>query len=373
MPQHDYDVENNTSALVRADINAVLSAIVTHNSGPASPTPTFARQRWADTTARVVRRRNAANSAWITESTDEDVRVVARAVNVEWLESDIGRTVCATGTYTQTLQPAATLGEGWWVYLTVAAGATVTLDPAGAELIAGAATLAIAGPAQGQIICDGTQFWPIGFWPGGVGTPAAGRTALGATATGSAVFTAADAAAARTTLGATATGGAVFTAADAAAARAAIGVVAATDEVSGIAELATGAEAAAGTDAARIVTPAALRAGLNATGSAPVFACRAWLNLNGGTRTIRGSGNVSSITGTGHNYTVNFTTAMPHGNFCVLDCTGHSSGASVSLTQRFFMHGQNVNGFWGETSSHFANSPPTGNSSLEFVCLAVIA
>ena len=294
MPQHDYDVANNTSALVRADINAVLSAIVTHNSGPASPTPTFARQRWADTTARVVRRRNAANSAWITESTDEDVRVVARAVNVEWLESDIGRTVRATGTYTQTLQPAATLGEGWWVYLTVAAGATVTLDPAGAELIAGAATLAIAGPAQGQIICDGTQFWPIGFWPGGVGTPAAGRTALGATATGSAVFTAADAA----------------------AARAAIGVVPATDAALGIAELATGAEAAAGTDGERVVSPAALRAGLNATGSAPVFACRAWVNFDGTNGAIRASGNVASVTR--HQlgeYTITFATAMPDANY----------------------------------------------------------
>lgn len=287
MPQHDYDVENNTSALVRADINAVLSAIVTHNSGPASPTPTFARQRWADTTARVVRRRNAANSAWITESTDEDVRVVARAVNVEWLQSDIGRTVRATGTYTQTLQPAATLGEGWWVYLTVAAGATVTLDPAGAELIAGAATLAIAGPAQGQIICDGTQFWPIGFWPGGVGTPAAGRTALG--------------------------------------------VVAATDEVSGIAELATGAEAAAGTDAARIVTPAALRAGLNATGSAPVFACRAWVNFDGITGAIRASGNVASVTrhGAGQ-YTIHFATAMPDGNYALSGSTLEGVFVSVS-------------------------------------------
>lgn len=52
---------------------------------------------------------------------------------------------------------------------------------------------------------------------------------------------------------------------------------------------------------------------LNATGSAPIYACRAWVNFNGtGTVAIRASGNVSSITdnGTG-NYTINFTTAMP--------------------------------------------------------------
>jgi hypothetical protein len=55
----------------------------------------------------------------------------------------------------------------------------------------------------------------------------------------------------------------------------------------------------------------------NASGSAPVYACRAWVNFNGsGTPSIRGSGNVSSITdhGTG-DYTVNFTTAMPDVNY----------------------------------------------------------
>ena len=57
---------------------------------------------------------------------------------------------------------------------------------------------------------------------------------------------------------------------------------------------------------------------LNATGSAPIYACRAWVNFNGtGTVAIRASGNVSSITdnGTG-DYTVNFATAMPDANYC---------------------------------------------------------
>lgn len=55
----------------------------------------------------------------------------------------------------------------------------------------------------------------------------------------------------------------------------------------------------------------------NATGSAPVYACRAWVNFNGtGTVAIRASGNVSSITDGGNGiYTVNFTTAMPDANF----------------------------------------------------------
>jgi hypothetical protein len=58
---------------------------------------------------------------------------------------------------------------------------------------------------------------------------------------------------------------------------------------------------------------------LNASGSAPIYACRAWVNFNGtGTVAIRASGNVSSITdnGTGF-YTVNFSTAMPDENYAV--------------------------------------------------------
>jgi hypothetical protein len=56
---------------------------------------------------------------------------------------------------------------------------------------------------------------------------------------------------------------------------------------------------------------------LNASGSAPIYACRAWVNFDGtGTVAIREDGNVSSITdnGTG-DYTVNFTTAMPDANY----------------------------------------------------------
>ena len=67
------------------------------------------------------------------------------------------------------------------------------------------------------------------------------------------------------------------------------------------------------------VAAARITGALNATGSAPIYACRAWVNFNGtGTVAIRASGNVSSITdnGTG-DYTVNFTTAMPDVNYGV--------------------------------------------------------
>ena len=68
----------------------------------------------------------------------------------------------------------------------------------------------------------------------------------------------------------------------------------------------------------------------NATGSAPVYAARAWVNFNGtGTVAIRASGNVSSITDNGvGDYTVNFTTAMPDGNYSAV-------GTSSRFTQTF--------------------------------------
>jgi len=56
-----------------------------------------------------------------------------------------------------------------------------------------------------------------------------------------------------------------------------------------------------------------------ATGDAPSYSARAWVNFDGtGTVAIRASGNVSSITdnGTG-DYTVNFTTAMSDANYAV--------------------------------------------------------
>ena len=53
------------------------------------------------------------------------------------------------------------------------------------------------------------------------------------------------------------------------------------------------------------------------SGSAPIYAARAWVNFNGtGVVAIRASGNVSSITDNGvGDYTVNFTTAMADANY----------------------------------------------------------
>jgi len=77
-----------------------------------------------------------------------------------------------------------------------------------------------------------------------------------------------------------------------------------------------------GEDLTGDVATARITGALNATGSAPIYACRAWVNFNGtGTVAIRASGNVSSISDTGvGDYTVNFTTAMPDVSYSMV-CT----------------------------------------------------
>jgi hypothetical protein len=69
--------------------------------------------------------------------------------------------------------------------------------------------------------------------------------------------------------------------------------------------------------------------------------CKAWVNFNGtGTVAIRASGNVSSITdrGTG-NYTVNFTNALPDGNYSTVINVGGGGAATVMISD----NGPNLN------------------------------
>jgi uncharacterized protein (AIM24 family) len=76
---------------------------------------------------------------------------------------------------------------------------------------------------------------------------------------------------------------------------------------------------------------AGVKTALNASGSAPIYACRAWVNFNGtGTVAIRGSGNVSSITDNGTaDFTVNFSTAMPDTNYGVSGFGADGSGSGT--------------------------------------------
>jgi hypothetical protein len=69
---------------------------------------------------------------------------------------------------------------------------------------------------------------------------------------------------------------------------------------------------------------------IDAPGTAPLYACRAWVSFNGtGTVAIIGSGNVSSVVDTlVGGYVVNFTTDMTDANYCSVGTSDESFGGS---------------------------------------------
>ena len=69
MSQHDYNIANQGFPGARTDLNNALSAIATNNSGATAPASTFAHQWWYDSTANILKMRNAANNAWINIGT----------------------------------------------------------------------------------------------------------------------------------------------------------------------------------------------------------------------------------------------------------------------------------------------------------------
>ena len=81
-----------------------------------------------------------------------------------------------------------------------------------------------------------------------------------------------------------------------------------------------------------VVNDPAVKTALNASGTAPIYANRAWVNFNGtGTVAIRASGNVSSITDSGVGaYVVNLATAMPDTNYSISGSAGKPSGGAGS-------------------------------------------
>ena len=68
MSQASLVLPNSSGAAFRANNNLALGALVSANSGPAAPSPTYPGMEWLDTSVSpaVHKRRNAANTAWLT-------------------------------------------------------------------------------------------------------------------------------------------------------------------------------------------------------------------------------------------------------------------------------------------------------------------
>lgn len=129
MSQHDYNIANQSGLEFRADLNAVLQAIATGNSGSTEPATTYAGLEWLDTTANppTLKRRNQANSAWDVILTPEGVALTAAT------SASAQRTVLGLGT-------SATLNVGTAANNIVQLTAAAKLPAVDGSLLTGIST-----------------------------------------------------------------------------------------------------------------------------------------------------------------------------------------------------------------------------------------
>lgn len=96
------------------------------------------------------------------------------------------------------------------------------------------------------------------------------------------------------------------------------------DRIEGL-QYASEAEAQAGTESEKVISPLTMRQGLNADNAPPVFGVRAWANFDGEDfdgsgiiQNIRGSGNISQIERVSEGlYQITFDVPMPDANYAV--------------------------------------------------------
>jgi len=65
----DYNLANQSGANFRAELNTILAAVVSQNSGTSAPSTTYAYQLWIDTGASpnpLLKLRDGSNASWIT-------------------------------------------------------------------------------------------------------------------------------------------------------------------------------------------------------------------------------------------------------------------------------------------------------------------
>lgn len=154
--------------------------------------------------------------------------------------------------------------------------------------------------------------------------------------------------------------------------------------------VASQAEAIVGTDNTKIITPLQLRNGLNASGTAPIYACRAWVNFNGVplTGTYSQSGTTVTVTMTAHGLSVSDNVNLSitsgtgvSGSYTVATVVsaniftyvaGTSLNVSGNITRNIYIRASgNVSSITdngvGDYTINFANAMPDSN----YACMGV--
>ena len=122
MATHDYVIANQGFPSFRSDLNSVLQAVVSNNSGASEPSTKYAYQMWYETDTNIWKMRNADNDDWIPLATFNQTN---NTVNF----TDSSATVAGISTSASTT--VMTLANG-----------SVAINPAGFVSVGGAATQA---------------------------------------------------------------------------------------------------------------------------------------------------------------------------------------------------------------------------------------
>jgi len=130
MPIHDYVIDNQSAPSLRADLNNALQAIVSQNSSATAPTTTYANMIWYDTAANQLKKRNEANSAWVTLGTiDETLGTftpTGQPIIATQAEAEAGVETTKMMTPQRTSQAIAALGSAVKNYQVFTASGTWT-------------------------------------------------------------------------------------------------------------------------------------------------------------------------------------------------------------------------------------------------------
>jgi len=307
MAQHDYNIEDQNGFDFLVDLNNALSAIVTNNAGSSEPNPTFPHMIWFDTNNDLMKVRNEANSAWV---------IVAKKDGSVWTPYHLVNPTLSGMTTTTRLRTTAgnnttPTGTDHPYQIGLDAGANVRFDD----------------NAIGAFDNGGGSRLTLNRYGGGVDIGSSG------VAQDTRIFGQLTTTRLRTTAGNNATPTGTDHPYQ-------IGLDAGLnvrfdDNAIGAFDNGGGSRLTLNRYGGGVAIGSS-GATLDPVGSAPMYACRAWVNFDGtGVVSIRASGNVSSITDNGSgDYTVNFTTAMPDANYAMSGSGEDTDGSGDALIGR---------------------------------------
>jgi len=346
MAQSDMNIANQGFPAFRADLNAALAALVSNSSGATAPSATFPHQFWVDTSASpsVLKQRNLDDDAWVTIGTIDETTGAFKVasgsvdiVDVDGLQDALDDKADQATTYTKTEVDARRSSKIEPVTASVATNAlTVTLNPTvldfrSATLGSGAVTTRNIGSAISAVVPSGATLGTTNAVLSRVMILAIDNAGTVELAVCNSSATLDESALISTTVLDTASDSATVVYSTTARTNVPFRVVGFIESTQSTA----GTWASAPSKIQGAGSLADIKVALNASGPAPIYAARAWVNFNGtGTVAIRASGNVSSITDNGvGDYTVNFTTAMPDANYSIVGSCAAIPGVDPSVLQ----------------------------------------